>query len=311
MICPHCQFENGDGARFCTRCGGPLPSPRRRAFLAFMKGLLYYGVFHIVQATVLIAYALFTILPQMLTSGLFLEDEAVFMEEYLSLFIENMHPLMILSALLTVLLLCLSFRIRRKNPITEMHLFPASPLYGGLSVLFGIALQAVVVITISLLPLSPELLAEMEANSALLEGGNPIVQFLNVAIVTPFLEEMIFRGLVFTRMSQGMKTGAAVALSALVFGWAHGSIISFLYAALLGVLFALLMRRHGNSILTPFLCHAGFNGASFLMTLVPDNTLIILIIYFIAIAAALLLGYLLFRKPSRADGSGKESYETV
>ncbi len=298
MICPYCRFDNSDGARFCTRCGAPLPSPRRVAFLAFMKAFFYYALFHIVQVTVLCVYAFFAIFPQMMNGLLPMEDPEAFTEAVLGIFVENIHPLLILSGLLTILILCLSFRMRKKNPVTEMHLSPVAPVTGVLSVLFGIALQAVVVITISLLPLSPELLADFTANSAILEGGNPIVQFLSVAIVTPLIEEMIFRGLVFTRMSQGMRISAAVALSALVFGWAHGHIIGFIYATFLGVIFALLMRRHGNSFLAPFLCHAGFNGASFLMAIVPDNTLVILMIYFVAIAAALLLGYLLLRKPA-------------
>ena len=223
------------------------------------------------------------------------------MTEVLTLLMENLHPIMILSGLITILILCIAFRIRRKKPLAEIHLVPTSPIApstGLFSLLFGVALQAVVVITISFLPLSAELMDSLTESSLLLSGGPILVQFLNAAIVTPFVEELVFRGLVFTRLSRGMRTGAAVVLSAILFGTAHGTVIGFLYATLLGLVFAALMRRHGNSFFTSFLCHMGFNGASFLLTMVPDNQLLILAIYFASIAAALLLAYLLFRKPA-------------
>ena len=137
--------------------------------------------------------------------------------------------------------------------------------------------------------------------NALLSGGNPVIQFLNVAIMTPFIEEMIFRGLIFTRLSRGMRQGTAILLSALFFGMAHGHVVGFIYATLLGVIFAFLMKKHRDSILAPFLCHMGFNGTSFLITLLPDNTLLILAVYLIGIAAALLLGYFLFRKSAETN----------
>ncbi len=310
MICPHCQHKNDENAKYCESCGAPLtaaaaaiPAPtKEKGFVSFLKGLFYFAVFFSIQSAVIYAYTFVVTFGTMFSSGIltgenFEEIYADMFAQVMNLLTDNIHSLLLLSGLLTVLVLCISFRVRRKSPLVEMHVRPVKPLFALLALLFGVALQAVIVITLSLLPLPQHIIDSFNANGELLTSGPILLQILNVAILTPIVEEITFRGLLFTRFRRGMKTGLAVVLSAIVFGAAHGSLLGFAYASLLGLFFALLMLRHDGSVLTPIFCHMGFNGASFLMQLVPEHQLIVFAIYFAAIAAALLLGFLLFKKP--------------
>lgn len=308
MICPRCQHTNETESRFCIRCGTPLipkkESALKKGFIAALKAVCYVFLFFVMQTTVMSFYTIIVTVGKMLSGGMNM-DYDILLNEVLNLVYENIHVVMLLTAGLTLLILFLSFHIRRKNPLEEMHLRRVGVVPVLLSLLLGAAFQVVVVVTIAFIPLPAEMIEEMNMNSELLMQGSVVLQFIDIALVTPLLEEVIFRGLAFSRLRRGMRTGLAVTLSAVIFGLAHGTVIAFVYAGLLGAICALLMQRHNDSILTPFFCHMGFNAASFLMQYVPENSLIILAMYFVSLAAALVLSYLLFKKEETAVTFGE------
>ncbi len=79
-------------------------------------------------------------------------------------------------------------------------------------------------------------------------------------ILTPFTEELVFRGIVWHRLRRGFTPLQAAALSALLFGVAHENIPQGLYAFVMGMVFALsyeLTRRFE----VPFLLHCTCNLA--------------------------------------------------
>lgn len=314
MLCPRCQFENYEGASFCTRCGAPLmpkkPSAVKKSLAAFGRALCYFFLFFGVQIAVIFAYEFAVILPNVTSyiEGGSFDTERYYsdmMELVMTQMTEHVHGILILSALLTILILFLSFHLRRKNPFTEMHIAPISPKVAILSLLFGGALQVAVAVVMSFIPIPQDLIESFSQSSEMLMGGSLVLRILNVVILTPILEELIFRGLVFTRLSRGMKTGWAILLSAVIFGWAHGHIISFVYAGLLGFILVLLMRRHNNSVLAPIFCHMGFNGTSYLLSGIEEITLPVIALFFLCLAAAVLLGYMLLR-PAEADADTEE-----
>ncbi len=309
MQCPRCQWTNYNGAQFCTQCGMPLspaqPSPMKKGGLACLRALCYYILFISVQVAVMVVYEFAVILQNMggyITNGTF--DAERYYEEMMDLLMaqltDNLHTVMILSALFTVLILFLSFHLRHKNPLAEMHIRKISGKNAVLAVVFGASLQVFVAVTLSLIPLPQSLVDSFAQNNELLSGGSIAIQFINVALLTPVIEELIFRGLVFTRLRRGMRPVLALILSTVIFGWAHGHIISFVYAGLLGIVLALLMKKNNDSVLAPIFCHAGFNGASYLLDRIEEITLPVFALYFAAMAAAVVCGYLLLR-PARSE----------
>lgn len=306
MICPNCRQENENGARFCMRCGAPMPqepSRVRKFFSSLLHALLYYVIFFCIQAATLFIYEFVLMLGA--AGGLTMDFynggdfDAMYdklLQTVTDQLTQNLHIVLILSALLTVLVYCIGFHLRHKSPVQEMHVHAVSPARLFFCLLLGASMQAVATITIALLPIPESVIESFNANSEWMYGGPLTIEFLNVAIFTPIIEELTFRGLVFTRLRRGMSVGVAVFVSALIFGAAHGHILSFAYAGVLGILLACLMLRNRDSVLAPICCHAGFNAASYLIQLLPNNLPIILSVYCAALALGVAAAYLAMRK---------------
>ncbi|MGL5259487.1 MAG: lysostaphin resistance A-like protein [Lachnospiraceae bacterium] len=73
-------------------------------------------------------------------------------------------------------------------------------------------------------------------------------------IVTPFAEEMVFRGIVFNRMNRyfGLKMGMIG--SSLLFGMFHGNIVQGIYAVILGFLMVSMYEKY-NRFYVPVVIH--------------------------------------------------------
>ena len=92
--------------------------------------------------------------------------------------------------------------------------------------------------------------------------GPILLLLLCVGILVPFAEEIIFRHGIHSIIARSNLTAAYI-ISSLVFGFAHGNLIQFLYTALLGFAMALLFTNTDN-IWYPFIMHISFNSLTVL-----------------------------------------------
>lgn len=84
--------------------------------------------------------------------------------------------------------------------------------------------------------------------------------FLFYGILSPWAEELVFRGVFYRVLKRNMAEAAAVLGSALMFGAFHGNLVQFLYGSMMGVVMALLYGRFQN-LLAPVLFHGAANIA--------------------------------------------------
>lgn len=70
-------------------------------------------------------------------------------------------------------------------------------------------------------------------------------QLLFIGAVAPFVEELIYRGLLFGTLRTSYAFLPSMLLSALFFGIAHGNLLQGIYAAILGVLLAFIYEKNG------------------------------------------------------------------
>jgi membrane protease YdiL (CAAX protease family) len=150
---------------------------------------------------------------------------------------------------------------------------------------------ALYVLVALLMALIPEHLMEgYEQASAALDGSD-VLTMLATVIFAPLVEELIFRGLIFSRLERAMPGWLACLLSALLFGLCHGQWIWMTYAFLMGFLFG-RMRKATGSLLPSLVSHAIFNTIGFLMGAMTSETEgggFVLALLLLAIAFAVLV----------------------
>ena len=89
-------------------------------------------------------------------------------------------------------------------------------------------------------------------------------------ILAPFVEELLFRGILFTTLKQYLPRWVAVWGSAAFFGLVHANMVSLIPLTLLAVLLTRLYERTSN-LWAPIFAHAIFNSINLgLMLWLPD-----------------------------------------
>ena len=85
--------------------------------------------------------------------------------------------------------------------------------------------------------------------------------FVVVALVAPVVEELTYRGIGFAAVRDAFGAGAAIAVTALAFGLAHGLVVGLPVLTIFGAILAWL-RLRTDSLYPPIALHAVFNGAA-------------------------------------------------
>ena len=305
--CPQCGSSIPGRDRFCIQCGAPQPKrhPVANFFLALLYAAAIYGVFFGMQNLITLFYG-FMIIADLAPMNL---ADNVYESLYWQNFSANFALVSILGVLLTILIYFFVYTLRRRSFRREIELRPISPRPIAGILVTGAAANIVVAVIIALLSVLFPFVAEAGTeNSEVLEqlfsGGNRVFEILYVALFVPILEEIVFRGLIYTRLRRAMPLLAAQILSAVIFGAAHGNLLQFFYAGLAGFLMVLIFE-HYHSILASIAFHLAFNGCSYALQMVTDD-LLFFALFFISIGVLLFSFYLIFGKNDRSTPTPTE-----
>ena len=254
MICENCGHEY-EGKR-CPVC---QKNKVNGAILALLKATAYTVAFVAIQFVVQFAFLMVKAFSVLLSGASEEDAYGIIMD---ALF-DNVCKMTVLSSLVTILAVGIFFLVRRRSATREVWLAPVSLKTLGLAALFGAVLQVVISITVECIPWPRPWIDDlMELNDFILVESLPW-QLFAVVLLGPITEELIFRGLVYTRLRRATTPLAAAILSGIAFGAVHGNMIQFFYAFALGVVLALVMERYG-SLHPCIIIHIFFNGISFL-----------------------------------------------
>lgn len=92
----------------------------------------------------------------------------------------------------------------------------------------------------------------------MMEGKQMWFLILCMGIIAPLAEEIVFRWLIYLRLRDYMRMGAAAVISGLIFGIYHGNLVQAVYAGLLGMVFAYFLDISG-CLWSSVLLHMGAN----------------------------------------------------
>ena len=163
--------------------------------------------------------------------------------------------LFIAQALSLILWVPLWRRTAKRHPRLNSGKLHALPLVSTAGLWFGMSLLFGAVMWNTL----PQEVVQSFADS--LTDDRLFISVAAMGILVPVVEELVYRGIVFNRLSEWLPMWAVVIISSLLFGLLHFNPIQIAYATVFGLIFAWQYLRSRN-IWIPIVGHLVFNSAN-------------------------------------------------
>lgn len=227
-------------------------------------------------------------------TGIELDENALVAE--LTAFINKYTNLMvIISDTLAIVVLWAVYKIRNKklsqeaslNRIDEKKIVP--------TIVLGITMSLFISCFLSVLPIPESLLETYAESSKGLFSGNIIMRALATVIVPPIAEEIIFRGMMISRLKKVMKPWMAIVISSLLFALVHGHPVWMAYTFVCGIIFAIVAEA-SKSVSTSILLHMSFNAVSLISEGIDISDMQVVILAVVTFAMFLVSLRLLIKK---------------
>ena len=246
----------------------------KKFFISLLKALGYFGIYLGAQFLVTFVYTIFVTIPVVVKYSLGdynLMDPVIFdqyMDEIMQPVLDATMPLTLVSGLLTIGVVCLIFVCRKKKLTEALCLRKISAGTGVSVAMMGFGFNLLLGMLFMLLP-EAWIDSYSEAATTTFAGDFWVVA-ITVAIMAPLVEEIVFRGRIYTRLKQGMPLVAAVIITSLWFGAMHGHPLWVAYASLLGFIMIWIFERT-KSLIASMLFHFGYNLVAVIEMALPEN----------------------------------------
>lgn len=226
------------------------------------------------SAGYLVFYFLFQVLVMFLCSAFFAMSGAMQTEtEVMNAILDNMLLITIVSNGLSVLVLALFFGVRKKNFAREINLKKVRVRRCALPCFMAFAYSMVfALVTYNTAFVNAEQIARGVAYySGQIPGLGGVMHMLALLVFAPLAEEVIFRGLILTRLQRSFSDTAAVIVSGILFGLIHamaggGTLVAG--AVIMGIIFGIVCVKT-DSLLPAIAAHMAANLPDFLLAALP------------------------------------------
>lgn len=158
-------------------------------------------------------------------------------------------------------------RIKERSFDLKKHLKAFDRSYIPLLALAGVFAAIGLSRLILMLPLDG-ILGDYSEIKAGYEAGDVWLQLLVLGVLTPIVEEMLFRGLVYNRLKTYYEITIAAYISSLIFGIAHFNLIQGIYSFIMGIVFTLIYERC-RYIYAPMIIHVVANLTAVITSINP------------------------------------------
>lgn len=171
-----------------------------------------------------------------------------------------------------LLLVPLGLVLYTKKDIKQTYGFAGTGIagyVGGAFIILGFFLINIV-IAAGMMALFPESAVNVESVFSEIMGDNVVASFFVIALTPAVCEEMLFRGVILHSLKERYRPSSAIAVTAVLFGLYHMSLVKFVPTGLLGLVLCLVVWRTG-SIYPAMLMHFLNNAVSVALTYYPEQ----------------------------------------
>ncbi|MBE5882470.1 MAG: CPBP family intramembrane metalloprotease [Lachnospiraceae bacterium] len=115
-------------------------------------------------------------------------------------------------------------------------------------------------------------------------------------VLTPFTEELIFRGVIYNRIRKYFPVPVTIFLSGLIFGCYHGNVVQMIYALIMGMVISMIYEHYGRLLMAPVLFHCSANVVVYILSkgsvFAKGNAPILYAVALLAVAAGISCWYI-------------------
>ncbi|MGN0346196.1 MAG: lysostaphin resistance A-like protein [Lachnospiraceae bacterium] len=158
------------------------------------------------------------------------------------------------------------FLYYRKKEEMKWKAEPQMCLSAGIGLFLALGLNLLMGYICQNLPVHEEQMERANYNADIPTGLGIVLYVL----VSPLVEELVFRWLLLGRIQKHLGIPLAVFTSAVFFGFYHGNILQGIYATMMGLLLALVYVWSG-SLWHPVLLHTAANAAIYFTPFLPEK----------------------------------------
>ncbi len=253
-----------------------------KAILAIMKVIFYvllmYVILPVLFTLIMIVIKSFNSVIKLMESGqdtpelLQLVGENIFVELTST---STVMFITIFSGIIGLFFVWIIFKIRHKKFREELKIckmrdndkwFPLDKI--RMLILVGIATNFVAMLITTYIPYPQEWILNYTEKIDSTLMGNMWVNMLFAVFYAGIFEELFFRGLIYTRLRNGMNKTIAACLSAVLFGLVHVSPVQIIYATVIGLILAYVFEKF-ESIIPCIVIHMANNFVGVIMSTIP------------------------------------------
>lgn len=185
-----------------------------------------------------------------------------------SVVLNNLSIAIGLSYLPFIIVTLIACRITKYSLRDNLQFEPVSAKKIGITFILFVLIELISVFW-SVAAIKYSYVANIEAQN-LGTGDNPAVTILITGLITPVIEEIIFRGIIFNSYKKCTKTIIAALASALFFALIHFDFTQMPFAFIAGLVFAAAYEYTGNFIV-PVIMHTANNMTALLISFYPGT----------------------------------------
>lgn len=221
----------------------------------------------------------------------------------------NLLGMTIFSGVLIVIVFFVIFRLRKADVKKEWKLccFKIKDVVLPIIVAFSYSFVFALITYNIELENSVMIRNSAEYYSGVCSGLGLVLMIMNLLIVAPISEEIVLRGIVYTRVEKTTNPVVAIMVSSLLFGLMHimaGGPVLVIGAMLMGVVFGLIYYKT-NSLLICFIAHSIANLPDFILSNHSVFSTRILITLTIGFGVLFIMGIILMIKKSEATAKSE------
>jgi len=227
----------------------------KKLFVQSGKALGYFGIYIAGQLAGGVAAAVLSLI-QLMTSPDNTKDQ---MTRYQELINYNLGYGLLIAAVITLAVYVIIFAARKKKITEELDIRKISVKEVVITIIGGIGTICFMDFITDILPLPESLMEEFTSGNESLAQFPLWVSISTTALLVPILEEVVFRGLIYSRLGKAMPAVVAAVLSSVVFGLMHEGLLWAVWAGIVGLIICVARVKTG-SIIPGIIIHVMVNG---------------------------------------------------